>query len=106
MNPGLLLLGVGADVDVTPELRAIANVNYLRFADTTVLGVLRNQAPPAREIGWDVSAALQWRPFMSQNVVLNASAAVLFPGKGLKQLYDEGQRGKQYSVLVNLLATF
>jgi len=73
---------------------------------TTVLGVLRNQAPPDKEIGFDISAAVQWRPFMSQNIVLNASAAALLPGKGLKQLYDEGQRGPQYSMLVNLLATF
>ena len=58
-----------------------------------MLGVLRNQAPPDREIGWDVSAAVQYRPFMSQNVVLNASAAALLPGKGLKQLYDEDRRG-------------
>jgi hypothetical protein len=68
--------------------------------------VLRNQTPPSHEIGWDVSAALQWRPLMSQNVVLNASAAALLPGRGLKQLYDEGQRGPQYSVLVNLVASF
>ena len=32
--------------------------------------------------------------------------AALLPGKGLKQLYDEGQRGPQYSVLGNLLLTF
>jgi hypothetical protein len=106
VNPGLLLLGVGADADVTPQLRAIGNVSYLRFQETEVLGVLRNQAPPSREIGWDVSAAVQWRPFMSQNVVFNFSAAALMPGKGLKQLYDEGQRGPQYSVLGNLLLTF
>jgi hypothetical protein len=106
VNPGLLLVGMGADADVTPEVRAIGNVSYLRFQETQVLGVLRNQAPPSPEIGWDVSAALQWRPFMSQNVVLNVSAAVLLPGKGLKQLYDEGQRGPQYSVLGNLLVTF
>jgi len=106
VNPGLMLLGAGADVDVTPEVRAIGNISYLRFQDTAVLGVLRNQAPPSNEIGWDVSAAVQWRPFMSQNLVLNASAAALLPGKGLKQLYDEGQRGPQYSVLVNLLLTF
>ena len=106
VNPGLLLLGVGADVDVLPQLRAIANAAYLRFAHTAVLGVLRNQAPPSREIGWDLSAGVQWRPFMSQNVVLNASAAMLLPGKGLKQLYDEDRRGPQYSVLVNMLVTF
>lgn len=106
VNPGLVLLGAGADVDLTPEVRAIGNVSYLRFATTEVLGVLRNQAPPAREIGVDVSAAVQWRPFMSQNLVVNASAAALLPGKGLRQLYDEGSRGPRYSVLFNLLATF
>src|SRR5205085_5630411 len=106
VNPGLMLLGAGVDVDVMPQLRVIGNLSYLRFADTTVLGVLRNQAPPSKDIGFDASAAVQWRPFMSQNIVLNASAAALLPGKGLKQLYDEGQRGPQYSVLLNLLATF
>ena len=106
VNPGLMLLGVGADADLKPELRVIGNISYLRFQDTTVLGVLRNQAPPNRELGWDVSAALQYRPFMTQNLVLNASAAALIPGKGLKQLYDEDQRGPQYSILVNLLLTY
>ena len=106
VNPGLMLLGVGADADLMPQVRVTGNLSYLRFVDTTVLGVLRNQAPPSRDIGWDVSAAVQWRPFMSQNVVFNFSAAALLPGKGLKQLYDEGQRGPQYSVLGNLLLTF
>ncbi len=106
VNPGLLLVGVGADADLMPELRAIGNVSYLRFQDTTVLGVLRNQSPPDREIGWDVSASVQYRPFMSQNVVLNASAAALLPGKGMKQLYDEDRRGPQYSILVNLLLSY
>ena len=106
VNPGLALIGVGADADLLPELRVIGNLSYLRFIDTTVLGVLRNQAPPSREIGWDVSAGVQWRPFMSQNLVLNASAAVLLPGKGLKQFYDENRRGPQYSLLMNVIATF
>ena len=43
---------------------------------------------------------------MSQNVVLNASAAALLPGKGFKQLYDEDRRGPQYSILVNLLLSY
>ncbi len=106
VNPGLLLLGIGADADLLPELRVSANLSYLRFQDTTVLGVLRNQAPPDREIGWDLSASLQYRPFMSQNVVLNASAAALLPGKGTRQLFDEDRRGPQYSILVNLLLAY
>jgi len=106
VNPGLMLLGAGADVDLTPQVRMIGNLSWLRFLQTEVLGTLRNQAPPDKALGVDISAGVQWRPFMSQNVVLNASAAALVPGKGLKQLYDEDQRGPQYSVLFNLVATF
>jgi hypothetical protein len=106
VNPGLALIGAGADVDLAPQVRVLGNISWLRFMQTQVLGVLRNQAPPDKSLGLDVSAGVQWRPFMSQNVVLSASAAALLPGKGLKQLYDEGQRGPQYSVLFNMVATF
>jgi hypothetical protein len=106
VNPGLLLVGAGGDVDLTPQVRMIANVSWLRFMQTAVLGVLRNQAPPDKALGVDVSAGVQWRPFMSQNLVFNASAAALLPGRGLKQLYDEDRRGPQYSILFNLVATF
>jgi len=42
-NPGLALIGIGADVDITPHWRAIANVNQLWFNNTSSLSVLRNQ---------------------------------------------------------------
>ena len=106
INPGLFLAGMGLDSDLLPELRTIGNVSYLRFLDTTILGVLRNQKPPDREIGWDLSAAVQYRPFMSQNIIFNASAAALIPGKGLRQLFDEDKRGPQYSILLNLLLNY
>ena len=106
VNPGLLLAGIGADADLTPHVRVLGNVSKLSFVNTSSLGVLRNQAPPSKDLGVDVSIGAQYRPFMSQNVVLNASAAALVPGKGLKQLYDENKRGPQYSVLVNLVVTY
>ena len=106
VNPGLALLGAGADLDLTPQWRLIGNLSYLQFQSTEVLGALRNQSPPSRSIGWDVSAGVQWRPFMSQNLVLNASAAALLPGEGLRQLYDADRSGPYYSVLANLLLAF
>ena len=106
VNPGLILAGVGADADLTPQIRVLGNVSSLRFVNTSVVGVLRNQAPPSKNLGVDVSLGVQYRPFMSQNIVFNASAAALLPGKGLKQLYDEDKRGAQYSVLMNLLLTY
>jgi hypothetical protein len=106
VNPGINLLGLGADADLTPEIRLLANVSKLNFMNTAVLGVLRNQAPPSKDLGIDISIGAQYRPFMSQNFVFNASAAALLPGKGLKQLYEEDKRGPQYSILMNLLLTY
>ena len=106
VNPGLILFGFGADADISPEIRLLANISKLNFVNTSVLGVLRNQSPPSKDLGVDVSIGAQYRPFMSQNFVLNASAAALLPGKGLKQLYEEDKRGPQYSILLNLLLTY
>jgi hypothetical protein len=104
VNPGLNLIGLGADIDLTPHLRLIGNLNWLSFADTSVLEVLRNQGNISRDIGVDMSVALQYRPFMSQNVIFNLSLAWLQPGDGYRQLFDSSKR--PYSVLANLLLTF
>jgi hypothetical protein len=104
VNPGLNLIGLGVDADVTPQLRLIGNVSWLSFESTKVLQVLRNQANIARDIGTDMSVAVQYRPYMTQNVVLNASMAWLEPGQGYKDLYATGER--PYSFLLNLILTF
>jgi len=105
VNPGLTLFGVGADFDLSPRWRVLANVSKLAFVDTSSLEVLRNQGGIARDIGVDVSAGLQFRPFMSQNIVFNASLAALIPGQGFEQIYD-ADRGPHYSLLANLLLSF
>ena len=96
----------GADFDVSPQLRVISNVNYLEFDNLSSLAVLRNQRFSSTRIGTDVSVGVQYRPFFTQNVVLNASIGALFPGKGLKELYGDALDSTQYSALVNLLLTF
>ena len=105
-NPGLHLVGVGADFDVTPRMRVISNVNYLEFDNLSTLAVLRNQRLSSVRIGTDVSVGVQYRPYFTQNVVLNASIGALFPGKGLKEIYGNSVDATQYSGLVNLLLTF
>ena len=105
INPGLLLAGIGVDADVLPQLRVTGNANKLQFASTAVLAALRNQAPMSKDIGWDLSVGAQWRPFMTQNVILNSSLAMLLPGRGLKQLYGNAGR-PQYSFLLNLTAAY
>ena len=102
-NPGILLLGGGVDMDLLPELRLSFNANYLAFADTEVLEVARNQGSVDEEIGLDLSAAIIWRPFMSQNVVVRLSYAQLFAGDGFEDLYGDDD---PYSFLGNIILTF
>ena len=66
------------------ELRLSVNANYLWFDDTEVLEVVRQQDDIDRAIGLDLSAALIWRPFMTQNIVFRLSGATLLPGQGLQ----------------------
>ncbi len=105
-NPGLNLVGIGADADVMPGLRVIGNVNDLYFDQLDSLAVLRNQKLHSSHIGLDVSIGAQYRPFFTQNIVFNISGAVLFPGQGLRELYGNALDTTQYSLLVNLLLTF
>jgi hypothetical protein len=104
VNPGLRLVGIGADMDITPQVRLIANVSSIAFADTSVLSYLRNQGPIDTQLGTDISVGLQYRPFSSQNVILNASIAMLIPAAGYRQLFNTSER--PYSMLTNLLLTF
>jgi hypothetical protein len=107
INPGVLLLGLGADADVLPELRLSVNFNHLSFNNTTVLELLRQQAAIHRNIGWDISGAATYRPFETQNVILRTSAAVLIPGQGFDDLFASATPGQVYfSVLVNAILAY
>lgn len=105
VNPGLRLLGAGADVDVLPQLRLSTNFNRLDFNETDVLEVLRNEGEIRRNIGWDMSASAIYRPVMSQNVVFRLSYATLLPGKGFKDLYHT-ENEHFYTVLANLTLAY
>lgn len=105
INPGLQLLGIGFDADILPELRVSMNLNQLWFDDTTVLQKLRQQGNIDKNLGQDLSLALIWRPFQSQNIVARLSAAVLIPGSGFDDLYGSDAQ-TPYSVLANLVLTY
>lgn len=106
-NPGLILVGTGADFDLTPQFRLSANANHLWFENTSSLEVLRNEGSIPREIGFDLSAAAIWRPKANQNIVFRLSAATLIAGDGFKDLFDNlGREQEFYSVLANVVLTY
>ena len=102
-NPGLLLLGAGIDMEMTPKLRASININQLLFDDTAVLEAARNQGPIDRTIGQDLSFSLTYRPLTSQNIVLRLAGSVLLPGDGYRQLFGSDTA---YSVLANVILSY
>jgi len=102
-NPGLKLLGVGADFDLTPTLRVSTNVNWLQFVDTATLRVARAQGDIDKDIGLDASIAVIWRPMAIQNVVGRLSVAALVPGDGYRDLFEDDMA---YAVLGNLVLTY
>ena len=106
-NPGTILLGAGADFDILPQLRLSTNVNHLWFANTSILQALRNEGSIPKDIGWDVSAALIYRPKFTQNLVFRASGAVLRPGAGFRDLFANSDRDKRYvSILLNAILSY
>lgn len=102
-NPGTVLLGLGADLDLSPTLRVSGNANELWFANTATVEVARNQGSIDKHIGLDASVALTWRPLAIQNIVLRLSAAALLPGKGYEQLFGDEVA---YSILGNVALTY
>ncbi|HKY20278.1 MAG TPA: carboxypeptidase-like regulatory domain-containing protein [Vicinamibacterales bacterium] len=104
VNPGIVILQGGVDVEVTPKLRAFTTVSTLRFRSTAVLEALLFQAPIRNNIGVDFGGGAQYRPPLSENIVITAGASALRLGDGLRDVYD----GRHYfvSLFANLRLQF
>jgi len=106
-NPGTVFIGAGADLDLTPEFRVSTNFNHLWFENTSSLQALRTEGSIPKDIGFDLSVATIWRPKATQNIVGRLSAAVLLPGKGFKDLFDNKKKNDAYvSILANVIVSF
>lgn len=114
VNPGLFLSNLGAEAEVTPKLRAIINVNYLRFHRTEPLEAVLFQPRIRKEIGLDYGGGVIYRPLLNETVVIAAGISALFPGTGFKDIYSsncsgEGcgaRRGTLYSGFVRIKITY
>jgi len=87
VNPGIFLANAGADFDITPKLRGFANFNLLRFERTEPLEFLLFQWPIHHTIGEDFGIGVEYRPPLSENIVLTGGASALQPSQGFKDIY-------------------
>jgi hypothetical protein len=103
VNPGIYVFNLGADFNVTPKLRTFINSNYLRFDRTEPLELLLFQRPIHHSIGTDVGAGLEYRPPLTENIVVRGGASALVPGQGFDDIFN----GKvMFSVFGNVKLQF
>jgi hypothetical protein len=88
VNPGVFIFGLGTEIDVTPKLRCFINANYIRFAETDPIktALLTNKADS--EVGGDLSIGFQYRPLLTDNIIISAGLGVLIPGRGFFDIYQ------------------
>jgi hypothetical protein len=102
VNPGLYLVNLGVDFDVTPKLKMINNVNELWFDDTASLRTFVFQNRITAHIGTDISTGIEYRPLLSNNAIVKCGVSTLIPGEGFRQLYDP-LRGTVHPLLAGFL---
>lgn len=87
VNPGVLLLGVGSEIEVTPKLRSFVNANYIRMVEADPIRRALTADNIDEEIGFDLSLGFQYRPFLTDNVIISTGFGALIPGAGFRDIY-------------------
>jgi hypothetical protein len=88
VNPGVFIYGIGTDMDLLPTLKLFLNANYIAMADTQTVNFALHTDNVKPEIGWDLSAGIQYRPLLTENVIVSAGLGALIPGDGYKAIYQ------------------
>jgi len=116
VNPGVLIAGLGTDIDVTPKLKAFANVNYISLAETMPIKTALQTNRVRNELGLDTSLGFKYRPLLTDNIILSLGVGLFVPGGGYRDIYrrntvdvpgfgPEGDEGKVDKVLYNGFVT-
>jgi hypothetical protein len=91
VNPGIMIAGVGADIELTTENRLFLNCNYIRFAETAVLNQVLFDNKIDNEVGWDLSIGLISRPLLTDNLVIQAGLGIFVPTQGYEDIYGQNE---------------
>lgn len=104
VNPGVLLLGGALDAELTPKWRGQVGFTYLRFDKTDSLEFLLQAGDISKDIGVELFASTQYRPFLTNNFIVQFGGGVLVPDEGFARIYDSDEL--RYNVFVNVLTTW
>jgi hypothetical protein len=103
VNPGLVLINVGTEIEVTPKVRTILNASYLRFATSNPVELALQQSDVDDNLGVDLSVGVEWRPWLNNNVIVSPFAALFQPLDGFQDIYTGAT---QWQVGLNLALVY
>ena len=87
VNPGAFIIGYGLDADITPKLKGFINVNYIRTISTAPTEQVLFTNHSSNDFALDCSAGFEWRPLLTENIIVTAGAGFLIPRWGYKDIY-------------------
>jgi Carboxypeptidase regulatory-like domain len=87
-NPGLGLWNAATDFDLTPRLKAVVNLNLIRFMDTQPLELLLFQSNIHAGVGADSGFGVVYRPALSENITISGVFNAFFPFQGFRDIYS------------------
>jgi hypothetical protein len=79
-------------VELTQRIKAVVNVNYLRFHRTEPLELVLFQNRIRHDIGFDYSLGVAYRPFLINNFTLTFGASALQTGRGFRDIFTDASR--------------
>ena len=103
VNPGLMLINAGTDIDITTKMRGFINFNAVRFVHTAPLEILLFQKPIHNALGADSGIGVKYRPPLSDNIVITAGFNAFFPFRGFRDIYTSQTL---YSLFTNVRFMF
>ena len=87
VNPGIMIPGIGMDMDLTPKLRMITNSQLIWFDDTSSLKQYLFDGNIKHFIGGDISCGFEYRPLLSENITFVGGMSMLVPGDGFQSIF-------------------
>ncbi len=88
VNPGILIGGIGTDIEVTQKLRGFMNLSYLRFVTTAPIEKALMTGSIRKPIGIDLNFSAFYRPLLTDNIIFLGGIGLLFPRSGFRDIYS------------------
>lgn len=88
VNPGVLLMGVGTEMDLYPTLKLYLNANYIQMVNAETANFALHTNNITNSIGWDLSAGIKYRPLLTNNIIISAGLGALIPSEGYRAIYQ------------------